>query len=106
QSTRSRRAGMASARSVTPWPIEMSAKGPVAKPAGFHHVAVLSAATATNAPPIPRARLPTLSTICAELSVATTTRTVARKIERIVVKVGADRKVGLSDKTAIVSQES
>jgi hypothetical protein len=39
----------------------MSRKGPVARPAGFHHVAVLSFATATNAPPIPRARCPTAS---------------------------------------------
>ena len=34
---------------------------PAANPAGFHQVALLSEATATNAPPIPRARLPIVS---------------------------------------------
>ena len=33
-------------------------KGPSARPAGFHQVALLSLATATNAPPMPCARLP------------------------------------------------
>src|SRR5438128_7108495 len=66
----------------------MSENGPVARPAGFHQVAVLSAATATNAPPIPSARLPTLSTICAEESPATATRRAAKRIERILAIVG------------------
>jgi hypothetical protein len=43
----------------------MSTNGPAAIPAGFHQVALLSDATATNAPPMPSARLPALSTICA-----------------------------------------
>ena len=38
-------------------------KGPAARPAGFHQVALLSLATATNAPPMPSARLPTASTL-------------------------------------------
>src|SRR5688572_33380817 len=51
---------------------------PVARPAGFHHVAVASSATATNAPPIPCARVPTSSYICAAAGDAhTTTATTA-----------------------------
>ena len=38
---------------------------PVARPAGFHQLAVASSATATNAP-IPCARTPMLSKVCAE----------------------------------------
>ena len=40
-----------------------STNGPAAMPAGFHHVALLSDATATNAPPIPAARPPTVSVV-------------------------------------------
>ena len=38
---------------------------PPASPAGFHHVAVASSATAVNAPPMPSARTPTRSLLCA-----------------------------------------
>ena len=47
------------ARSTGPAPL------PVAIPAGFHQVAVASSATATNAPAMPCARVPTISYICA-----------------------------------------
>src|SRR4030095_5634920 len=50
---------------MRPYSISASKNGPVASPAGFHHVAVASAATATNAPPRPSARPPTVSYICA-----------------------------------------
>jgi len=46
-------------------PQAISTKGPAAMPAGFHHVALLSDATATNAPPMPSARLPAVSITCA-----------------------------------------
>ena len=49
--------------SMSPPPTAISRKGPAASPAGFHQVALLSEATATKAPPIPNARLPTVSTI-------------------------------------------
>jgi hypothetical protein len=58
----------------------MSENGPVARPAGFHQVAELSEATATKAPPIPMARLPTLSTIWAEQTLAETVRRQAHAI--------------------------
>lgn len=47
-------------------PSATSTNGPAARPAGFHQVALLSEATATKAPPIPSARLPTSSTTCAD----------------------------------------
>src|SRR5262245_14889877 len=50
---------------------------PVASPAGFHHVAVASSATATKAPPMPCARVPTNSHICAAAGDAHTTTTSA-----------------------------
>lgn len=46
---------------VPPRPNAMSANGPVGRAAGFHQTALLSDATATNAPAIPAARLPTVS---------------------------------------------
>src|SRR6185295_10675007 len=45
----------------TPPDTEASATGMDESPAGFHHPADASSATATNAPPIPCARLPTTS---------------------------------------------
>jgi hypothetical protein len=90
QDTRSRRADDVSflSSSAIDLPTEMSEYGPVARPPGFHHVAVLSAATATNAPPMPSARLPTLSTICAEVLVAVMMiRTAAQRNGRIVAAV-------------------
>src|SRR5436190_4199728 len=50
---------------------------PLARPAGFHQVAVASSATATNAPPIPCARVPTSSYICAAAGDAHTITTAA-----------------------------
>src|SRR5947209_797018 len=39
---------------------------PPARPAGFHHDAVASSATAVKAPPIPWARTPITSVVCAD----------------------------------------
>src|SRR5882672_145567 len=51
---------------------------PAARPPGFHHAAVASSATAVKAPPIPCARIPTASLICAGARTAdTTTRAAA-----------------------------
>src|SRR3954470_7817521 len=64
----------------------MSRKGPAAIPAGFHHVALLSVATPTNAPPMPGARPPATSMACARRSsgqkVTVIRRLVARKTRR------------------------
>src|SRR5262245_50326613 len=49
--------------------IATSTKGPAAGPAGFHQVALLSFATATNAPPMPSARVPTVSMVWADAGV-------------------------------------
>jgi hypothetical protein len=71
--TRWRQAGGDPATSVDARAIVMSKKGPAPKPAGFHQEAVLSEATATNAPPIPSARAPTASTIWAPAGTALAT---------------------------------
>jgi len=63
---RSRRGATPPVTSLTLRDKAMSRKGPAARAPGFHHVALLSFATATNAPPIPRARLPVDSMICAD----------------------------------------
>src|SRR5215212_3115708 len=42
---------------------------PPARPAGFHHVAEESSATAVNAPAMPSARTPTSSELCASVTI-------------------------------------
>jgi hypothetical protein len=51
----------------------------VAIPAGFHQLAVASSATATNAPPMPWARVPTSSKVCALAGRADTTASPAAR---------------------------
>src|SRR5439155_23993637 len=67
---------VAGSRRVLPSMI-MLKYAPAASPAGFHHAAVASSATAVNAPPIPCARMPTASLVCAPAPIAHTTTTAA-----------------------------
>src|SRR4029453_1481831 len=88
---------------MRPYSISASKNGPVASPAGFHHVAVASSATATKAPPSPCARTPTASYICARADRGTssapedTRHTTTRRITFYIVgRVGLCPVGGLS----------
>src|SRR2546428_469462 len=68
---------------IRPCSYKMLRVAPLARPAGFHQLAVASSATATKAPPIPCARVPTLSKICAPAGAAERTTHTRPAAERL-----------------------